>query len=78
MWPIFPTIGFFSIVQNPNDTLLTVRSRIRSDLDEIRRLLAELSKTTASPHTDYNVAACPDPGQRDLCHDFRRQRVDST
>jgi hypothetical protein len=36
MW-IFTTIGFFSIVQKPRTDFLTVRARVASDLDDLRK-----------------------------------------
>jgi hypothetical protein len=45
MW-LFTTIGFFSIVQKPDQDYLTVRARVASDLDRLRqRYLPELSNT---------------------------------
>lgn len=57
MWLITP-IGFFSIVQKPNDKHLTVRARVRRDLDELReRYLPALSRTLATPTADYAYRA---------------------
>ncbi|HZU35487.1 MAG TPA: hypothetical protein VFA18_06255 [Gemmataceae bacterium] len=57
MW-IFTTCGFFSIVQKPNTTHLTVRSRARLDLDHLRtQYLPELSATVANAGTDYPYRA---------------------
>ena len=52
MW-LFTASGFFSIVQKPNETHLTVRARVRSDLDQLRaRYLPELSKTAVLADSD--------------------------
>ncbi len=57
MWLMTPT-GFYSIVQKRHHLFLTIRSRVRSDLDELRaRYLPTLSKTTASADTDYRYRA---------------------
>ena len=53
MWLFTPT-GFFSIVQKSGTNYLTVRSRVRGDLDNLRRTyLAELSDTQVKAGTDY-------------------------
>ena len=53
MW-IFTRFGFFSVVQKPNDTALTVRSRTRGDLQRLRRFaLPSASEPTAHEGTDY-------------------------
>ncbi|MFN4014221.1 MAG: NUDIX domain-containing protein [Reyranella sp.] len=60
MWLITP-VGFFSIVQKPADVAagtLTVRSRVRSDLDALRAaFLPELAPTEESTSTDYRFRA---------------------
>lgn len=57
MW-LFTDFAFLSIVQKNNDDLLTVRSRVRADLDELRRrYLPELSPTIALRHADYAYRA---------------------
>jgi len=53
MW-LFTNIGFFSIVQKPGTDYLTVRARIRNDLDVLREsYLPELKPTQARGGTDY-------------------------
>lgn len=53
MW-LFTPIGFFSIVQKRGDTQLTVRSRVKGDLENLRtRFLSELSPTIGKAGTDY-------------------------
>ena len=53
MW-LFTTIGFFSIVQKPKTSHLTVRARAKGDLDNLRsRYLPELSPVTSKAGTDY-------------------------
>ena len=57
MW-IFTTIGFFSIVQKPRTSLLTVRARVASDLDNLRKqFMPTLSVTTTKGGTDYPYRA---------------------
>lgn len=53
MW-LFTPIGFFSIVKKPQTTCLTIRARVRGDLDALRdRYLPELSPTIGHGGTDY-------------------------
>ena len=56
MW-LFTTIGFFSVVQKPNQANLTVRAHVAADLDRLRELyLPELGPT--EPETvDYPYRA---------------------
>lgn len=60
MWLLTPT-GFFSIVRKPQDAAagtLTVRSRVRADLDGLRdTLLPELGPTIENAGTDYRYRA---------------------
>jgi hypothetical protein len=57
MW-IFTTIGFFSIVQKPRTDFLTVRARVASDLDNLRReFMPQLSPTIRGAGTDYPFRA---------------------
>ena len=57
MW-LFTTIGFFSIVQKPRDSFLTIRARVKSDLDRLRKgCMPELSDTIAGGGTDYPYRA---------------------
>lgn len=60
MWLITP-VGFFSVVQKPADVAagtLTVRSRVRSDLDSLRAMvLPNLTPTKESSSTDYRFRA---------------------
>jgi hypothetical protein len=60
MWLMTP-IGFFSIVRKPNDlatNTLTIRSRIRSDLEDLRkRYLPGLSEIEENAGTDYRYRA---------------------
>lgn len=60
MW-LFTDIGFFSIVQKPEDRskgLLTVRSRVRGDLEALAGkhlpIVGEIQETS---HTDYRFRA---------------------
>lgn len=53
MW-LFTTCGFFSAVQKPGDTHLTIRARAKGDLDALRRAyLPTLSATTGRSGSDY-------------------------
>ena len=57
MW-IFTTFGFFSVVQKQGSPLLTIRARVREDLDGLRdRYLPSLSPTIAGAGTDYRYRA---------------------
>lgn len=60
MWLITP-YGFFSIVEKPQDAVhgsLTVRARVRSDLDSLRAaVLPELGAIEESKGTDYRYRA---------------------
>lgn len=57
MW-LFTTFGFFSIVEKAKGDTLTVRARVRSDLDRLReRYLPSLSETVANAGTDYPYRA---------------------
>ena len=57
MW-ICTTIGFFSVCQKPSDTDLTVRTRVKADLDELRKqYLPTLGPTIEGAGTDYPYRA---------------------
>lgn len=57
MW-IFTNLGFFSVVQKPGTDFLTVRARVRGDLDALReRYLPALSATQTKGGTDYSWRA---------------------
>ena len=57
MW-LFSTAGFFSVVQKKGDTDLTLRARIKGDLEALReRFLSELSETIETPRADYPYRA---------------------
>jgi hypothetical protein len=58
MW-LFTAIGFFSVVQkDATDNFLTVRARVASDLDSLRRqYMPSLSTTTTKGGTDYPYRA---------------------
>jgi hypothetical protein len=57
MW-IFTTIGFYSVVQKPEDSFLTVRARVASDLDNLRKkFMPQLSSTVKGAGTDYPFRA---------------------
>lgn len=58
MWMITP-IGFFSVVEKPGDgDKLTVRARVKSDLQAFKRqYLPELGRIQESEVTDYRFRA---------------------
>lgn len=60
MWLITP-VGFFSVVRKPADVdrkTLTVRARVRADLDKLRaQYLPELGPTQQSSINDYRFRA---------------------
>ena len=57
MW-LITTFGFFSAVQKPGDTLLTVRARVKGDLEALREKYAPtLGEITESGGTDYPFRA---------------------
>src|SRR4051812_29928635 len=57
MWLITP-FGFFSVVQKPAESDLTVRARVGADLDRLREhYMPTLAPTTTSTHTDYRFRA---------------------
>lgn len=57
MW-IFSNLGYISVVQKPDDTLLTLRARVASDLDRLRdEHLPTLGPTLTTGGTDYPFRA---------------------
>lgn len=57
MW-LFTRLGFYSIVRKPHASDLTVRARVRADLDALRqRYLPQLSPTLVLSGTDYRYRA---------------------
>lgn len=53
MW-LFTTIGFFSAVQKPGTDFLTIRARVKGDLEKLReKYLPELSPSIGHTGTDY-------------------------
>jgi 8-oxo-dGTP pyrophosphatase MutT (NUDIX family) len=57
MW-LFTPIGFFSIVQKPLSNSLTIRARVRDDLETLRATyLPDLSETVENAGTDYPYRA---------------------
>lgn len=56
MW-LFTPFGFFSIVQKPGDTHLTIRARAAADLDNLRTRVPDLSETVHTPKADYPYRA---------------------
>ena len=57
MW-LFTTIGFFSVVQKPRQSGLTIRARVAADLDQLReRYVPSLSATIVGAGSDYPYRA---------------------
>lgn len=57
MW-LFTPIGFFSVVQKDDSNVLTVRARVREDLDALRQsYLPSLTTTETTPSADYRYRA---------------------
>ena len=56
MW-LITTIGFFSVVQKPGDSDLTVRARVRADLEALREYMPELTPIVHTPNGDYKYRA---------------------
>jgi hypothetical protein len=57
MW-IFSKVGFYSVVQKPGQSYLTVRSRVREDLENLRETyIPGLSVIMAGGGTDYPYRA---------------------
>lgn len=59
MWILTP-IGFFSIVEKPEDRAsgkLTVRARVRKDLEAFKASCPALGEIVESQHTDYRFRA---------------------
>jgi hypothetical protein len=57
MW-IFTDVGFFSIVQKEKTDYLTVRARVRKDLDKLRaKYMPQLSDTIEHEGSDYPYRA---------------------
>lgn len=62
MW-LMTTFGFFSIVRKPGETDLTVRARVRSDLEALEKYyLPSHGPITAGGGTDYRYRARVAPG----------------
>lgn len=60
MW-LFTSTGFYSVVQKPGESRLTVRARVRSDLERLRKkYMPELSETFVDVGTDYRYRAFVD------------------
>jgi len=52
--------GFFSIVEKKDDKedgMLTVRARVKSDLNALRKYIPRMGKITASANSDYKYRA---------------------
>ncbi len=57
MWLMTP-LGFVSVVEKPGDPHLTVRARVRADLDRLRaEVCPTLTPTIAGAGTDYPYRA---------------------
>ncbi len=61
MW-LMTTVGFFSIVRKPGETDLTVRARVRGDLEALERgFLPTMGPIRAPGGTDYQYRASVSP-----------------
>jgi len=57
MW-LITNFGFYSVVQKPGDTDLTIRSRVKEDLEQLRdSYLPSLGGTVEGAGTDYRYRA---------------------
>lgn len=52
MW-VITACGFFSVVRKPGEELLTVRARVREDLEALRAYLPGMTRVVATPTADY-------------------------
>ena len=60
MWLLIPE-GFYSVVQKNGETDLSVRARVKDDLERLReRYLPELSEIIETPQGDYRYRAWVD------------------
>ncbi len=76
MW-LVTAFGFFSVVQKRGTKHLTVRARVRSDLDRLRaKYLPSLTATTTTPNTDYRYRATV--GHEDLANAMGKIIADIT
>ena len=61
MW-LITTTGFYSIVQKPGEKDLTIRSRVRKDLEALRdKYLPDLGEIVRNENTDYRYRAKVSP-----------------
>lgn len=60
MWLFLP-FGFYSIVKKPGDTLLTIRARAKTDLDNLRTHVPELGPIVVGTGSDYPYRCQVDP-----------------
>jgi len=57
MW-LITTAGFYSIVQKPGEKDLTIRSRVKKDLEALRdKYLPDLGEIVRNENTDYRYRA---------------------
>jgi hypothetical protein len=57
MW-LITTTGFYSIVQKPGEKDLTIRSRVKKDLEALRdKYLPDLGEIVRNENTDYRYRA---------------------
>lgn len=60
MW-LITNLGFFSVVRKPGDVDLTVRARVREDLERLRAQVPELGEVREGGGTDYPFRATVSP-----------------
>jgi len=76
MW-LFTTVGFFSVVQKANQDGLTVRARVKEDIDRLRvKYMPKLTATVSGGGTDYPFRASISHddfalGLAQIAHDIR-------
>ena len=76
MW-LFTTVGFFSVVQKANQEGLTVRARVKEDIDRLRtKYMPQLAPTVTGGGADYPFRATISHddfalGLAQIAHDIR-------
>ena len=63
MWILHPNVGFLSVVEKPWDRergTLTIRARVRGDLERLKAYLPDMSDIIESEDSDYRYRAVAD------------------